>query len=133
MKKKGIDQSLPIHLLNSKYAKGIAISQIADIDKRSLQYLLDLLAERVVNLGYKMANSDEIIRDQGSYMESIEKRYLKPISNTEIADQKYGNILLEYICIDNKPSHLKLTANVYSDHKFGEPKEFDSLLKEILV
>ena len=133
LKKKGIEQDPAVHILTSQYANGLAVSHSDFFQDGDFAFMLDLLAERIKALGYKTANSDLLIRDKADYTESVEKHYLKPIIVTDPPfDQKFGNILVESVRIDDKPSYFKLSANVYSDRLYGDALIFDDLINQIL-
>ncbi|MGB3467051.1 MAG: hypothetical protein WBA74_17350 [Cyclobacteriaceae bacterium] len=124
-----------VHLLVSKYSNGIAISYDEDhFTKEEFSFLFDSLAERVGEFEkYRTVNSDYIIKEKGKQLETKEKYYLKPLTskNDTIVDQQFGNILIEHILIDDKPSYIKLMANVYSDSKYSEARTFSELIKII--
>lgn len=128
MKEKGFVGSPDVHLLDSKYSNGFAISFDDTLNKKEFQFLFDWFAEKVQELGYKKSTSDLLVSDKGKHVESKEKHYLKPeIKDITPIDQKFGNILIEYILIDGKPSYLKLVANVYSDRMYQKPEQFEKL------
>ncbi len=133
LKLKGIEQNPHVHILNSQYANGIAIGYSDYFVESDFPNLSDLFAERIMPLGYKTANKDLLIRDKSGYTESIEKYYLKPIINSDPPlDQKFGNILVEHVKINDKPSYLKLSANVYNDRLYSKALDFKTLLEKIL-
>ncbi len=125
-----------VHLLHSKYSNGIAISYDENIhSKEEFSFIFDEIADKISRLEeYKKVNSDFIIKEKKTFIETKEKHYLKPIitKNDPIADQQFGNILIEHILIDDKPNHIKLMANVYSDSLYKEPKQFENLISIIL-
>lgn len=133
LKKKGIEQSPEVHILNSQYANGIAISYSDFFDRNEFSYLIDYMAEKILALGYKKANSDVKISVKNTYTESVEKHYLKPVTGMDSPlDQKYGNILLESVKVDDRPSYFKLSANVYSDRLYKTALPFENLINELL-
>ena len=58
---------------------------------------------------------------------------MKPIAEdlNGVANQKFGNILIEKTEIDRKPSYLKLMANVYQDRLYSEAKPFSELIEQL--
>lgn len=133
LKQRGILSSIQLHLLRSPYSNGIAISYHQEIDRQAFHFLFDYWAERITTLGYKKANSDLTITDRGRYVESIEKHYLKPETGDQLPlNQRYGNILIEYICVDDVPSYIRLAANVYSDRTYQPPLPFAQLADFLL-
>ncbi len=122
-----------VHLLHSSYANGFALSYNQDIGKKDFQFLFDYFSERIQELPYKIANSDVMISEKADFIETKEKHYLKPKINTvePPIDQQFGNILIEHILVDDKPSYLKLVASVYSDSLYQKPLTFEDLFKHI--
>ena len=144
-KKQNKTDDLQIHLLQSTGANGFAVSYSLLMEDKDLQFLLDYFRERVLTMGYKSYTSELRIFDRKEYVEAIEKHYLKPItekvmpenahyhpSNKEIYDQKYGNIIIEYITIDDKPSFLRLMRHYYSDFLYTPARPFDELVGALL-
>mgnify|MGYP006268077639 CR=1 FL=1 len=128
LKKKGIEQNPVVHVMNNQYACGFAISFTDYFNRDEFSYMLDHLSEKLLKLDYKLANSDLQITDKGTYTETVEKKYLKPRINVEPPiDQKYGNILIENVMINDKPSYFKLSANIYSDRLYTKALSFEEL------
>jgi hypothetical protein len=145
-KKRNEPDDLQIHLLKSTGANGFAVSFSLLMEEKDLQFLMDYLKERVLELGYKSYTSDRRIFDRKEYVETIEKHYLKPITekvnpemahyhpnNKEIYNQKYGNIIIEYITIDDKPSFLRFMQNYYADFLYTPALPFDDLVSNLLL
>lgn len=133
MKKQGIVSAVEIHLLDSQYANGFAISFNDEFSKESFGHMFDFLKDRGLEQGYKLAQGDRRVLDKDTYEETIEKWYLKPQGEVEdgVTDQKYGNILIEKTEIDRKPSYLKLMANVYQDRLYSKAKPFSELIEQL--
>lgn len=133
-KKQGILSQIDVHLLESKYANGFAVSYSDEIGKENFRHLFDYLKDQVLKFGYKIAQSDRRILDKESHEETIEKWYLKPISDeleTKIINQRYGNVLIEKIDIDRKPSYIKFVANVYQDRQYTIAEPFQDLFDKV--
>lgn len=134
LKKQGILSQIDVHLLESKYANGFAISYSDLIGKENFQNVFDYLKEQVLKHGYKIAQADRRILDKDSHEETIEKWYLKPISEeleSKIVNQRYGNVLIEKIEVDRKPSYIKFMANVYQDRQYTIAEPFQDLLDKV--
>lgn len=133
MKKQGIVSAVEVHLLDSQYSNGFAISFNDQFSQESFTHIFDFFKERGLELGYKLAQGDKRILDKENYEETIEKWYLKPIAGTinGVSDQKFGNILIEKIEIDRKPSYVKLMANVYQDRLYTKAKPFSELIESL--
>ncbi|OEK03458.1 hypothetical protein BFP97_18885 [Roseivirga sp. 4D4] len=133
MKKQGIVSAVEVHLLDSQYANGFAISFNKEFSKETFSHVFDFLKDRGLEQGYKLAQGDRRVLDKDTYEETIEKWYLKPLTEVEdgVSDQKYGNILIEKTEIDRKPSYLKLMANVYQDRLYTKAKPFSELIEQL--
>ncbi|WP_258104125.1 hypothetical protein [Marinoscillum sp. MHG1-6] len=128
LKEQGIVISPDVHQFRGDYSNGIAISYHEDIEKDHFQFLFDLLAERVKELGYKISVSDNLVTEKEGIIESKEKHYLKSrLSNERPIDQKYGNIIIEYIKINDQPSFIRLMALAYNDRLYKDPENFQEL------
>mgnify|MGYP000557190771 FL=1 len=134
LKKQGMLSEIDVHLLDSKYANGFAISYNENIGKENFRNIFDYLKEKVLENGYKIAQADRRILDKESHEETIEKWYLKPISEeleAGIVNQRFGNVLIEKIDVDRKPSYIKFMANVYQDRQYTEAEPFQDLLDKV--
>lgn len=134
LKKQGIVSSIDVHLLESKYANGFAISYTELIGKENFRNIFDYLKDKVQENGYKIAQADRRILVKESHEETIEKWYLKPISEeleSKVVNQRFGNVLIEKIDVDRKPSYVKFMANVYQDRQYTEAEPFQNLLDKV--
>lgn len=126
---------LEVHILKSDQSNGIAITYPNHVQAAHFEHLFDLLRDRTQNLGYQHYTSGRRVFDRAKYIETIDKHYLKPPKQglkEPPFDQQYGNILIELIWIDRRPSFMRLMAHVYSDHLFGKARTFDELLEHLL-
>lgn len=136
LKQKQIDSKLQVHLLSSQYANGFAVSFNEVFTAKNFRHLFDELKEQVIKQGYKLVQGDRRIIDKETYEESIEKWYLKPLSadfEQEMIDQRYGNVIIECISINRKPSFLRLMANVYQDRLYRKAEPFDKLFYNLVT
>ncbi len=134
LKKEGILSSPEVHQFSGDYSNGIAITYSKDIDHHHFHFLFDLLAERVKELGYKISVSDLIVTEKKDYVESKEKHYLKIKTSDSIPiDQKYGNVIIELVLIDDKPSFIRLMAHAYNDRLYKSPESFSGLAEYLLA
>ena len=128
LKAQGIEKKPDVHLFRSEYGNGFAISYSSQVNSDEFRYFFDWLADSIEQIGYRRSNSDVTIIDKGKLVETREKHYLKPISDGRIPiTQRYGNILIEYILIDDEPSFIKLVANIYNDRSYSKPEKFENL------
>lgn len=136
LKKKGITAQLDVHLLETPYSNGFAISFNQEKTKEEFRNLFDLFKEKTLDFGYKLAQKDRRIIDRETYEEVIEKWYLKPQAEPlekNKFNQLYGNILIEYVMIDRKPSYIKLMANIYQDRMYSHALAFDELIEKLFT
>lgn len=135
LKKQMVESSMEVHLLESQYSNGFAITYNDQIPVDQFKHLFDFLKDQILDVGYKLAQADRRIKHKGQYEESIEKWYLKPLAEdlqASVIDQRYGNVLIELVSIDRKPSYLKLMANVYQDRLYTKALPFEELYNRII-
>ncbi|GAB4466917.1 MAG: hypothetical protein OHK0057_06000 [Thermoflexibacter sp.] len=145
LKKQNEPYDIQVHILNSTGAKGFAVTHSPLMAEKDLQFLFDYLKDKLLNMDYRLYTSDRRTFDHTNHVESIEKHYLKPINtkvqsieennspqNKAIFDQRYGNILIEYITIDEKPSFLRFMTHYYSDFLYTPVLSFDELFDTLL-
>ena len=131
-KKNGIDKNPQVLLLETSRSNGFAISYQPDSNKYHFHYLFDYLADKVKKLDYKLVTSKLTMEECGDYVETKELHYLKPKNDfSSPRDQKYGNVQIEYISVNDQPTRIKLIANTYSDRAYQEPKSFEQLAQYI--
>lgn len=137
-KKTDISSELDIHLFNTVYANGFAISYHPKVGGKSFQHLADYFRDKVLEMGYRLVNADRRILDRANYVETIEKYYLKPpLSAEDVAQssvqnkQMFGNISIEHVLINNQPSYLKVLASIYSDRQFQEADSYDDFVSAL--
>lgn len=131
-KKKGIDKNPQVLLLESSRSNGLAISYQSNFNKNHFHYLFDYLAHKVKKLGYKLVTSKLTMEEREGFVETKELHYLKPKNDfTTPRDQKYGNVQIEFVRVDDQPTRIKLVANTYSDRAYQEPKSFEQLAQYI--
>jgi hypothetical protein len=140
-KKQQETSALAVHLLQQNGANGLAVTYHPGIGPDAFQHFFDWLRDRVLQLGYRHYTSDRRIFDRDTYTETIEKHYLKPPNwpsaagqaPAQLLDQQYGNVLIEYILIDQQPSFIRFMANYYDDHLYTKALAFDDLVREVLT
>lgn len=130
--KRGVDKDPQIMFLESTYSNGFAISYEAKYGRKNFRYLFDYLADKVKLLDYKLVTSRHTLQEKGDVVEMREMHYLKPKRDfTEPIDQKYGNVQIEYIEENDKPTRIKLIANSYPDRKYKQAEDFENLAEHI--
>jgi len=119
-----------IHLHASPYSNGFALDYPNTLGPENFRHLFDYLKELVLRLPYRPSGSDRRILQQPQYLEVREMHYLKPQPGNDpnIANQRYGNILIEMVQYDDKPQFIKFMANVYQDRLFTQAGQFEDLM-----
>ncbi len=133
-KKININSATQVHLLRSGGANGFAITYDPVFGKEAFQFLLDYWKDKIKTLNYQLQIAERRITEKKDYVETKEKYYLKPSIRLEamqnkLCNQLYGNILLEYVQIDERPSYLKVLVTYYVDALFSEVLDYDDLVK----
>jgi len=130
--KNGIDKNPQVSIFESSRSNGIAISYQPNFNKYHFHYLFDYLADKVKKLDYKLVTSKFTMEERGDNVETREMHFLKPKNDlTTPRDQKYGNVQIEFIRVNDEPTNIKLIANTYSDRAYQEPKNFEQLAQYI--
>lgn len=134
-KKTNISSDLDVHLFNTDYANGFAITYHPKISPKHFQHLSEYFRDKVLEMGYRLVNADRRIIDRDHYVETIEKYYLKPpMSAADLSkeviqvNQLFGNIAIDHVLIDGRPSYLKVMASIYSDRQFQEAQSYDDFI-----
>lgn len=132
-KKSGINASPEVHILNSPYANGFAVSYDCPLDEKSFSNLFFAFGRRVLDLGYNQVSLDRKIEEINDYVKTTEKQYFKPpLSSadltTEKIDQLFGNVSIEKVSINDTPSFLKILVTVYSDRLYQDARPFDQFI-----
>lgn len=131
-RKKGIEKNPPMILHESNHSNGFAITYLPEYGKRNFQYLFDFFADQVKALDYRLVLSRQTMKESGDNVETREMHYLKPKRNfVEPIDQRYGNVQIEYIELNNVPSRIRFIANTYPDRKYKNPENFESLAQHV--
>lgn len=130
--KKGVDKDPQVHVFESSRSNGFAISYQPNFNKNHFHYLFDYLADQVKKLDYKLVMSKLTMQEKGENIETREMHYLKPKNDfSSPRDQKFGNVQIEYMSVNDEPTRIKLIANTYSDRAYNEPKDFEQLAKHL--
>lgn len=124
-----------VHIFESPYANGFAVTYEEPFDLKSFSRLFLAFSRRVLALGYEQVSLDRKFEEINEQVKVTEKFYFKPPlqlpAEGELISQLYGNVALEKVSIDNKPSYIKLLATVYSDRLYQDAKPFDQLMDRI--
>lgn len=134
-KKAGINDRPQVHLFDSQYAKGFAITFEEPLTDKTFDSIFLAFAHRVLALGYHQVSLDRKMEEINDQVKVTQKFYFKPpikipIQN-ELISQLYGNIVLEKVSLNNQPNYLKFLATFYSDRLYQDPNPFDQLLDRL--
>ncbi len=135
LKKQLAEESPQVHILDSKYAKGFAISYEEPITPQTFSMLFLAFGQRVLALGYKKVSLDRKLEEINEQVRSTEKFYFKPPLQLPEMDalisQLYGNVAIEKVTHNNHPSYLKVLVTFYSDRLYEDPKPFDEFMDRL--
>lgn len=137
-KKTNIGSELNVHLLNTVYANGFAVSYAPHLEAKEFQHLFEYFKDQVIAMNYRVVNADRRIKDKVTYVETTERYYLKPpLHKGEIVqgsiNQLYGNVAVEYVLIDDRPSYIKVQASIYSDRLYQDAMHFDDFAEKLFA
>lgn len=129
-----IDEALDF--LDTPSSKGFVIHfHKTRYSGRDIQHFFDFLKDRVLEQGYRVQVSDTRTYNRPTWVETVERHYLKPRSAREDGKfhQAFGNITIENHLRDDRNHYLKFRATVYKDHQFHEADEFHELMQLLLM
>ncbi|OJJ17193.1 hypothetical protein BKI52_31280 [marine bacterium AO1-C] len=135
LKQEKLTSDIQIHLFASPYANGFAITyDESSMGKQDLMFLCEHFKDIILTLNYELKSSQREITDKGNFVNTVERYYLKPEARQAILenkriDQLYGNLLLEYVLVDEKPSYLKVLSTIYADRTFTPAQDFNDLIQ----
>ncbi|PZX51872.1 hypothetical protein LV84_03631 [Algoriphagus ratkowskyi] len=131
-----IEDKPQTHILDSKYARGFAITYEEPLDEQTFSLLFLAFAQRVLALGYRKVSLDRKMEEINEQVKITDKYYFKPpiveLAANELISQLYGNVAIEKVSMNNQPNYLKVLVTFYSDRLYHDPKPFDHFLDHIL-
>ena len=134
--KAGLQAKLRVQLVEQDNRSGFLLFFDPAIGAENFSFLFELLKDRLIEAGYVLHNSDQHVIRHKRYSELIEKYFLAPpaadVPGTNLCNQLYGNILLDYVKVNGHPGYMRLIANAYKDSFFSQPLPFNELLDKIL-
>ncbi len=130
------DQALDF--LDTPSSKGFVIHfHETRFSERDVVHFFDFLKEQVLHLNYSTQISDLRTYSRSSWVETVQRHYLKPKKSKYPTEgkfhQSYGNVMIECTSRDDQVYDLKFRATVYQDSNFHDPAEFKDLMGMILV
>lgn len=135
LKKAGVSEKPNIHLMTSPYANGFALTFEKPLTEEIFSSLFFGFGLRMLDLGYYRVSLDRSFNESAGEIKITEKQYFKPINrkaSSQKMDQIFGNVSIEKVLVNQKPSILKVLATVYSDQLYLEARPFDQFIEELL-
>ncbi|MBT0811477.1 hypothetical protein KIH41_09320 [Litoribacter ruber] len=124
-----------VKLYNTPYANGFALFYQTPLELHSFSNLFFAFGQRIVDLGYRKVSQDRKIQDIGTEVKTIEKQYFKPpIQDKDFGqkiDQLFGNVSVEKVLFNDKPSYITVLVTVYSDRLYQDAKPFDEFVEQL--
>lgn len=125
-------------ILHTQKSRGFMLTyQPVQATAQQFQYLFDYLKEQVKKLNYSVYVSDVKNFARPTYVQTIERHYLKPRFSVPDEqgklNQLYGNITIEHLLHNDQPIQIKFICHPYSDHNFTQPLHFKDLMQQILL
>jgi len=135
LKKAGITDKPTLHVLASPYANGFAVTYEYPLTAKIFQQLFFSFGQRMLALGYQRVSLDRKMEELQDSVKITEKLYFKPplsaASLGQKIDQLFGNVSIEKVSLDDKPSFLKVLVTVYADHLYLPAKPFDDFVERL--
>jgi hypothetical protein len=129
-----IDEALDF--LNTPSSKGFVVHfHKTQYSQRDVTHFFDFLKEQVLELDYRPQISDTRTYSRASWVETIQRHYLKPrpfVKNEGKFRQLYGNVMIELELRNEKVYNLRFRATSYNDHQFKEAKDFRLLMQQLM-
>jgi len=127
--------STSIDFLKTPSTKGVAI-HFTDMNYSTddAKFLFDYFREEIKKNNYRTQVSDTRTYSNKSWVETVERHYLKPrpqYDDKGKIDQAFGNITILLTMRDEKVYRLKLSATAYVDRLFNDAKGFEGLMRVI--
>ncbi|SFF90889.1 hypothetical protein [Pontibacter chinhatensis] len=130
--KAGLPTPFQVELLCSDSLKGVVLFYDERIGADNFTFLFELLKDRVQQQGYTLRSGNKLECKE----QHIEKLLLVPlpedVPGTNLCNQRYGNVLLDYMHVHHKPDYIRLVVNTYQDPLFSRPSSFEELLEKVL-
>jgi len=128
-------RGLRVQLLCECGRQGAVFLYDPSIGPGNFRHLFDFIRDRVLALGYRLSTSDQRRLPHPAYTEIIEKHFLKPAPGdcpqTGRCNQRFGNVTVDLVSINNQPGFIRFVSNPYHDSIFAPAHTFDELLDAV--
>ncbi len=130
------DTDEALDFLNMTSSKGFVIHfHKTNYSQRDITHFFDFLKEKVLELDYRSQISDTRTYNRASWVETIQRHYLKPrpfVKKDGKLRQLFGNIMIVLELHNDQVYNLKFSATSYHDHQFLEADDFKDLIFQIV-
>ncbi|MEM7105609.1 MAG: hypothetical protein AAF502_20900 [Bacteroidota bacterium] len=130
------DVDTDLDFLNTPMSKGFVLHFRKERHaERDFIHLFDYLKEKVLSLGYRSYMSDTRTYNRGQKVETVQRHYLKPAfskKGDQKLDQRFGNITVELLQVNNIVINLKFSATGYVDHNFSAVEDYKKLMASVM-
>ncbi|MFD3001011.1 hypothetical protein ACFS7Z_11600 [Pontibacter toksunensis] len=135
-RKANLPSQYRVQITQEEHIRGAVFFYDPGMGPQNFTFFFDLLKDRVLKLGYTLHSCDKLEVRHERYLEQVEKHVLTPpasdLAGTSLCNQLYGNVLLDFIKVNNQPGYIRLLTNIYNDPYFSEPLPMDELLERVL-
>ncbi|OKL41678.1 hypothetical protein A3841_11650 [Pontibacter flavimaris] len=135
-KKADLPARYRVQVIAEEHLRGAIFFYDPSIGAENFGFFLELLKDRVQQQGYTLHSGNKLQVRHERYTEEIEKLVLTPpasdLPGTSLCNQLYGNVLLDYIKVNNRPGFIRFAVNSYQDAFFSKPLPFEELLEKTL-
>ena len=129
-----VDEALDF--LNTPSSKGFVVHfHKTQYSQRDVTHFFDFLKEKVLELDYRPQISDTRTYSRTSWVETIQRHYLKPrpfVKNEGKFRQLFGNVMIELELRNEEVYNLRFRATSYNDYQFQEAKDFRLLMQQLM-
>lgn len=134
--KASLSSPLRVQLIGEEHVRGAIFFYDPSIGAENFSFLYELLKDRVLTCGYTLHSRDKLEVRHERYTEQVEKHLLTPpasdVPGSSLCNQLYGNVLLDYVRVNQQPGYIRFVTNTYNDPFFSLPLPFNDLLEKVL-
>jgi len=123
-----------LHIHKTPQANGFFFDDRTGVEAEEFSFILDYFKDRALEEGYSIYSSEKRYQEKSDSVQEMERHYLKPSIDPALElpiDQRYGNILLEYVAYNDKPAYLKVMVSCYSDRNYTKALDFQDLAAKL--
>jgi hypothetical protein len=125
-----------VQLVQEQNRNGVILFYTPGIDPTAFSYLFDYLKDKALLQGYQLHSADRRKIKHERYTQHTETYILTPLPvnlpDSDICNQLYGNILIDYTSINYHPGYIRFITDSYTDKYFSEPLPYPELLTNVL-